>query len=210
MIKGFINKLSSLGPRSGNRGSRINKETTLITAGFRIPCGPPARNGSKIGVRAFTLIELLVVVLIIGILSAIALPQYRKAVERAHAAEAKIMLRAIANAHQVYYMANGTYANDLEDLDIKVPGSDLDSLLSKQTENFRYGPTGAGSALNSFALAVRLPYCESYELAIFPEKEGIWCYQIDNKFSPGKDFCQNESDGHSEVMPSGYTYWRLR
>ena len=60
--------------------------------------------------RAFTLIELLVVVLIIGILSAIALPQYQKSVERAKMAEAAINLRAIANANLIYYMTNGEYA----------------------------------------------------------------------------------------------------
>ena len=158
----------------------------------------------------FTLIELLVVVLIIGILAAVALPQYQKAVEKSRAAEAKIMLRAIANAHQVYYLAHGTLTEDLEDLDIKVPGMNMSGYMSKESQYFRYGPTGRGSALNSIAIAVRLPYQESYELAIFPNKEGIWCYQIADTFGPGKNFCQRESDGHSEVMPSGTTYYRVR
>ena len=68
----------------------------------------------------FTLIELLVVVLIIGILAAVALPKYELAVEKSRSANAISVLRAIKDAEEVYYMANGEYTHDMDDLDIDV------------------------------------------------------------------------------------------
>ena len=76
--------------------------------------------------KGFTLIELLVVVLIIGILSAVALPQYTKAVKKSRVANMQPTLKALLQAGQVYRLANGDVLVDIDDLDIEIPSTSFD------------------------------------------------------------------------------------
>ncbi|MCI7536079.1 MAG: prepilin-type N-terminal cleavage/methylation domain-containing protein [Elusimicrobiaceae bacterium] len=102
-------------------------------------------NISRLG--GFTLIELLVVVLIIGILAAMALPQYFKAVERSRMAEAVTLMDSVVKAQRRKFMQTNRYAESFEGLDVSPKGATGRRYFTK-------GDPGTGAGGNGFFITI--------------------------------------------------------
>ena len=119
--------------------------------------------------KAFTLIELLVVVLIIGILAAVAVPQYQLAVAKTRVTQMITLAGALAKAQQIYYLANGKYTDFLDELDIELPPG-INTTLTQVEVQYDWGkcvPSSSGSGwcdntregLRWITLANGVQYC---------------------------------------------------
>ncbi len=108
----------------------------------------------------FTLIEILIVVLIIGLLASIALPGYRKAVEKSKASEALSNLSALSKSEHSFYLAKNKYTQDFSDLDIQLQGTmdDEDEVLKTEYFDYKLLSTGILASRNNKEYSIYRDY----------------------------------------------------
>lgn len=140
--------------------------TTMNTRTSRKGCIPPFPDERA----GFTLLELLMVVIIIGILAAVALPQYVRMAERARSSEALSILAAIRGAEVRFRAQNpaGAYTTTLAQLDTDIPG--VGSALASAL--WAYTVSGAGAGSN--AVATR-----AVSVSVFSGESGIPTITLD-------------------------------
>lgn len=103
--------------------------------------------------EGFTLIELLVVIIIIGILSAIALPSFLNQANKAKQSEAKQYIGSLNKGQQAFFTAEGKFTNGIEDLGVGI---------STQTVNYKYVCTGSATDALCFGNSVNSAVLFSY------------------------------------------------
>lgn len=144
--------------------------------------------------KGFTLIELLVVVLIIGVLAAVAVPQYQLAVEKSRAAEALVIMRKLIEAQNLYFLANGAHTEDINDLDVTIPGKDnfLYRVKRRESQYFSYAVRPSS---NEIVIGNRIPADQIYT---FLYKDNQLLCRGYSSF--GKKVCKNLSE---KKVPDG-------
>ncbi len=119
--------------------------------------------------KGFTLLELLVVVLIIGLLTSIAVPGYRKAVEKSKVADALTTMQAVAKSEHGWYLTNNSYTDDFANLDITLIDKDGVKAKDESFESANY----TFNLYDDYIEAVRNN--NEYSLFKFYEQGDVYC-----------------------------------
>ena len=167
-------------------------------------------------VNGFTLIELLVVVLIIGILAAIALPQYRVSVARTRYQQLVVAGTALNNAQKLFFMTNGEYPQSFAEMDISMGAPLSERLVSVEgygnalVFQWKWGECN----LAEYSIGGRTQCQSSYypdvpEFTVYANNDARRYCHAPSANSLAQQVCRTET-GRSEPSYKATNYWEYK
>ena len=151
--------------------------------------------------QAFTLIELLVVVLIIGILTAVALPQYTRAVDKARYIQVMVLGDKIIEAGKLFFTENGYYTKSIKELDIDMPTPIKVSTADGEAYVYDWGQCGIHSTGYMFCrLNVGIGGVWYFRYFDIPIRQ-CWAFPQNN--TRGHELCKAVT-GKTNIVPSSF------
>ena len=142
----------------------------------------------KVNNQGFTLIELLVVVVIVGIVAAVAMPNFLSQVGKARETEAKSNLSSIGQSQQAYFIEKSIFADEINKLVVNLP------------------PDGAYTfpdPVSADSLLVKHVAIDSAALQQSTRNYGMGVYFFARDF--GIVLCQSNDIGGAAEAPSTFT-----
>ncbi len=212
-MKNKTNNLSF--PQAAVRDLPLDESVTVIKQGCPAPSSPRSvgvrgigagtalypglqTSGMTSAVWGFTLIELLVVVLIIGILAAVALPQYKRAVLKGRLTQMLVYMDTLKKGAELYYMANGQYPNDVTALDIDITGQ---AVTLGQSQKITQGTTVAATFADGTECAVSVAWtaCQDNDFFLYRLHDS---YTSSNNLIPHGLLCHGRKADAKKICAS--------
>ncbi|EOX3389853.1 pilin [Vibrio cholerae] len=135
--------------------------------------------------KGFTLIELMIVVAVIGVLAAIAVPQYQKYVAKSEAASALATLAGLKTNAEAYTVETGSFPTDTQQAQLGTPSSAMGTIAYANT-----GSSGAAGTITFTFSDTVSPSLKSSAIRLKRDDSGNWS-------------CESNKDATSGIIPKG-------
>ena len=152
--------------------------------------------------RGFTLMELLVVILIIGVLAAVAVPQYKRATLKSRYSGLLPTAKAVAVGDEAYYLGNGYYARSMDELSV-VPSAQGVQVALNDDPDQAYVRVSREGIPNTYVLFLQKSKNFAGNIFCEAENDNDLAQWLCEKSLNGQKFRRNLSDGYTTYVVEG-------